>query len=193
MQWRDTPARYGLVSRALHWSMALLFLWQFAGMGIRLAIGRSPVTAFMVGSHASVGTLLFALALARGAWGLVNLRRRHHEAGPLGRVARLGHLALYGLMLTVPALALLRHYGSGRALAPFGLPLLPGSGERIEALMLPGDLAHGLLAWVLLAAVAGHVGMVLVHHFVWRDGTWPRMGARRAGSHAPVATGAAPR
>lgn len=181
MPWRDTPARYGLVSRLLHWGMALLFLWQFAGMAVRLTVGRSPVTAFMVGSHVSIGSLLFLLVLARGAWSLLNLRRRpRHAAGLAGQAARLGHLALYGLMLAVPALALLRHYGSGRAFAPFGLPLLPGGRERIDALMAPADLAHGLLAWALLAAVAGHVVMVLVHQRLWRDGTWARMGGRAA-------------
>ena len=27
--WLDTPARYGRISRWLHWGMALLFAWQF--------------------------------------------------------------------------------------------------------------------------------------------------------------------
>ena len=34
-------------------------------------------------------------------------------------------MALYLLMWAVPAIALLRQYGSGRAFAPFGIPLWP--------------------------------------------------------------------
>lgn len=182
MPWRDTPQRYGLVSRVLHWGMALLFLWQFAGMAVRLTVGRSPLTAVMVGSHAGIGTLLFLLLLLRAAWALGQRRRRPPQGPGLGgRAARLGHLALYALMLVVPLLALLRHYGSGRAFAPFGLPLLPGGRERIEALMQPANLAHGLLAWLLLALVAGHVGMVLLHRLWWRDGVAARMGLGRGG------------
>ncbi|MFC0411012.1 cytochrome b [Roseomonas elaeocarpi] len=182
MPWRDTPLRYGLVSRALHWSMALLFAWQFAGMAIRLTVGRSPLTAFMVGTHAPLGTLLLLLVLLRGAWGLLNLGRRPgHGPGAVGRLANLGHLALYGLMLVVPLLALLRQYGSGRAFAPFGVPLMPGFEGRIEALVAPANAAHGLLAWTLLALVGGHVLMVLVHRFLWRDDVLSRMAGRAGG------------
>ncbi|PZR08328.1 MAG: cytochrome B [Azospirillum brasilense] len=179
LPWRDTPDRYGLVSRFLHWGMALLFAWQFAGMVVKVTVGRSPLTAFLVGTHGSVGALLFLLILLRGAWGLYSLRRRPpHEPGLLGLAARLGHLALYGLMLVVPTLALLRQYGSGRAFAPFGIPLWPASGERVEALVAPANAAHGLLAWTLLALIAGHVAMVLLHRFLWRDGTLARMAGR---------------
>ncbi|MHB0704259.1 cytochrome b [Roseomonas mucosa] len=194
LPWLDTPARYGLVSRALHWGMALLFAWQFAGMVVKVTAGRTPLTAFLVGTHASVGALLFLLILLRGAWGLYNLRRRPpHEPGPLGLAARLGHLALYALMLAVPALALLRQYGSGRAFAPFGIPLWPASGERIEALVAPANTAHGLLAWTLLALIGGHIAMVLLHRFLWRDGVLARMAGRARGAHpAPVSPGQEP-
>lgn len=179
MPWFDTPDRYGLVSRALHWGMAALFAWQFAGMLVRLTVGRAPITAFMVGSHASIGTLLFLLLLARAGWALVNRRRRPgHPRGVLGRAALLGHLALYAAMLVVPVLALLRAYGSGRPFAVFGLPLLPGGRERIEALMAPANLLHGNLAWLLLALVGGHVAMVALHRWRWRDDVWARMGGR---------------
>lgn len=176
--WLDSPARYGRISRILHWGMAALFAWQFTGMALRLLLGRTPVTAFMVGSHAPIGTLLFVLVLIRGAWGLYNLRRRPpHGASVVGLLSRLGHAAIYLLMFVVPLLALVRQYGSGRAFAPFGIPLMQAS-ERVESLMAPANAAHGLLAWVLLALVAGHIGMVLVHRYLWRDDTLSRMAGK---------------
>lgn len=175
--WMDTPHRFGLVSRALHWGMAALFLWQFTGMALKVTIGRTGLTSFFVGSHAGVGTLLFALVLLRGAWGLLNARRRPMpDRGLLGRFAVLGHLALYALMIVVPSLALLRSYGSGRAFAPFGLPLFPGfEGGPISWMTAPGNAAHGLLGWTLLALIAGHIAMVALHRFVWRDAVLDRM------------------
>lgn len=119
---RDTPARYGRVTRLLHWTIAALILWQFLGMAIKLALGRGPVSGFFVGLHQPVGAVLFALIVLRVAWALLNRRRRpDHGAGLVGTAARLGHLALYALMLAVPSLALLRAWGAERAFQPFGV------------------------------------------------------------------------
>lgn len=176
MRWTDDEYRYGRVTRLLHWGIALLLTWQFAGMAVKLIVGRAPITAFMVGSHKGIGTILMVLILVRALWGLCNMTRRpSHGHGFWGLAAKGGHLVLYGLMLIIPALALLRQYGSGKPLEVFGLTIMKGGGAKIEWMTAPGDAAHGLLAWVLLAAIAGHIVMVLVHRFVWNDGTTRRM------------------
>ncbi len=175
-RWLDSPERYGRISRWLHWGMAVLFAWQFTGMGLRLLLGRTPVVSFFVGTHASVGLLLLVLVLLRGAWGLVHRRRRPpHEAGWIGRAAALGHGLLYALMLVVPLLALVRAYGSGRPFVWFNTLPLFAAGPKQEALMAPANAAHGLLAWVLLALIVGHIAMVLVHRWLWRDAITQRM------------------
>lgn len=174
-RWRDTPRRYGGVSRGLHWGMALLFLWQFAGMVIKELVGRGPLAALFVGSHRDLGTLLLLLLLLRAVWALWQWPQRPpHEPGWLGRLALLGHLALYGLMGLVPALALLRQYGSGRAYAPFGLPLMETSAP-VPWMVAWGNALHGWLAWLLLALIAGHVAMALLHRWLWRDALVQRM------------------
>ncbi len=174
-RWLDTPHRYGLITRALHWTMAGLFVWQFAGMAVRIIVGRHPVTAFMVGSHKPIGTLLMLLILLRGAWGLSQWRHRPaHPRNAIGRCAALGHASLYALMLYVPGVALLREYGSGRGFAPFGIPLFP-AGQEIGWMLAPANLSHGVLAWTLLALIVGHVLMVAAHRWWWRDTTLARM------------------
>lgn len=176
VQWRDDGFKYGLVTRLLHWAMASLFVWQFAGMAVKLIVGRVPITAFWVGTHKSVGTLLLVLFIARALWGLYNMQARPaHGGGVLGLAAKAGHLVLYGLMLIVPALAMLRQVGSGKPMEFFGLPLIAGGGDKVDWMMAPANAAHGLLAWLLLAAIVGHVLMVLVHRFVWKDDTVRRM------------------
>lgn len=185
LQWRDTPDGYGLVTRLLHWAMALILLWQFTGMILRLILGRTPLMAFWVGTHQSIGTVLLALILLRLTWAWASRRRRPaQEPGWNGRAAFAGHCALYGLMFVAPALALLRAFGNGRGYAFFGHQVVPRTGVRIEWMAAPADLLHSKLAWLLLALILGHVVMALVHHFVWRDGVLLRMAgrARRAAS-----------
>lgn len=176
--WRDTPQRYGRISRALHWLMALLFAWQFAGMIAKVSLGRdAALTGLLAGAHSHVGLLLLMLFIIRAIWGLLNSGRRPaNGAGFLGIAAWVGHLALYLLMLVVPLLAALRMLGNDRPFAWFGwIPLNDGTGEKVEWMVAPASAAHGLLGWVLLACIVGHVLMVLVHRVVLKDDVAQRM------------------
>jgi cytochrome b561 len=60
-QWRDDGFRYGAVTRALHWAIALLLTWQFTGMAVKLIVGKAPITAFWVGTHKGIGVVLLTL------------------------------------------------------------------------------------------------------------------------------------
>lgn len=176
--WRDTPQRYGRISRWLHWSMALLFAWQFAGMIAKVTLGReAALTGTLSGAHAHIGLLLLVLMVVRGIWGLMNMAQRPSNGkGLMAIAAWLGHMGLYALMLVVPLLAALRMLGNNRAFSWFGiLELNDGTGEKVEWMVAPASAAHGLLGWLLLALIAGHIAMVLVHHFVWKDDVAQRM------------------
>lgn len=176
--WRDTPQRYGRATRLLHWGMALLFAWQFAGMIAKVTLGRdAPLTGLLSSAHSHVGLLLLVLIVLRLCWALSQrLQRPRQNTGFWGVAAWLGHAGLYVLMLVVPALAALRMLGNDRAFSWFGvLPLNDGAGPKVEWMTAPASAAHGLLGWVLLALIAGHIGMVLVHRFVWKDGMVQRM------------------
>lgn len=125
----DTNKRYGIVSRLLHWGMALLFVWQFSSAAARVFFEDTPLESFLWGTHSQVGVALLALVVVRGVWALINASRR---LASVSVMAKLGHLALYGLMIAVPTIALIRQYGSGRALDVFGVNLMPGfDGEKI--------------------------------------------------------------
>lgn len=168
----DNPQRYGLVSRTLHWSMALLLGWQFLTALVRVLMEESALDEFMWGTHKAVGVVLMSLLVLRLGWALYN---RGQRPPSLGRAASFGHAALYGLMLLLPLFALLRQYGSGRELSVFGVQLMPGfTGEKIEWLMLPANLFHGWGGWLLLVLIIGHVLMTLVHRRQGQD-VLPRM------------------
>lgn len=175
----DTPVRYGSVTRFLHWAMAVLFAWQFSSALLRVFAEDTAIEKFFWSTHPSTGTLILVLAVTRGAWGLVNLGRRPDSGrGILGLLATGGHLALYLLMMAVPALALTRSYGRGRGLSVFGVQLFEARGTEIPALMTPANALHGLLGWTLLALACAHIFMALVHRYVWKDQVLARMAGR---------------
>ena len=172
----DNGLRYGLVTRALHWGIAGFLLYQLGGVIAGSLLGETPLTEAWGSSHKAVGLLLFVLAVVRAVWGLINLGRRPAaHPGLLGKVAVASHLVLYGLLLFVPGVALLRQYGSGRPFEAFGLSVMQGGHDRIEWMTKLGSDFHGEMAWVLLALLAGHIVMALVHRFVWKDDTFKRM------------------
>ena len=161
MSIKDNRDRYGRVSRVLHWGMALLLLWQFCSAGTHFFLKDTVIEKFLWTTHKPLGLLLFALILIRVAWALANVSQR---PAAISLAAKLGHVALYGILIIVPTLALLRQYGSGKAFEPFGIPLFPGfEGDKIAWMMAPGNLLHGWLGLTLLALVAGHIFMVVRH------------------------------
>ncbi|MGG4603675.1 cytochrome b [Paenalcaligenes sp. Me131] len=173
---QDNHERYGLVSRVLHWGMGAIFLWQFVGMGLLIILGETPLTYFFLGTHGPLGAVLFVLIMLRLGWLGRNARSRPQPADTCnGKLASLGHKLLYALMLIVPLLALLRSYGSGRAFAPFGISLWEASEPKISWMISVGNAAHGVLAWLLLALIVGHVGAAISHKAIKRDQVWSRM------------------
>lgn len=179
---RDTPTAYGRVTRLLHWLIAALIIWQFLGMGLRNIFGRVDWVGFFVGSHQPVGSVLFVLIVARVVWAALNRRTRpDHGAGAVGLAARLGHAALYAMMVLVPLAAILRAWGSERGFAPFGFPIFAPQEVAVAWTQNFGDMVHGELAWVLGLTILGHIAMVVVHERLWRDGTLAKMAGSRAG------------
>ena len=75
----------------------------------------------------------------------------------------------------VPLNGLLIAYGSGKALAWYGLPLWAETGEKVVWMLDLGKALHGVLAWALLAMIVGHASMAIWHRVALRDKVWGRM------------------
>lgn len=179
MQIMDSPARYGAVTRFFHWTIATLIFWQLASMVLKNTLGRENALAgFMTGTHGTVGFAVFVLVVFRVFWALINLGRRSgHGQGLLGLAAKLGHLALYALMIVGPGVALLRAYGGERAFSVFGVQIFaPRAPDQVnQSLVDLGSNWHGELASLLAVLILGHVVMAVVHTAVMKDRTMARM------------------
>jgi cytochrome b561 len=174
----DNGLKYGIVTRILHWGMALLLVYQLGGVLAGALLGETPLTEAWGSGHKATGLLLFVLAVMRALWGLANLVRRPlPKRGLIGTLAVGGHLFLYGLMLFVPGVALIRQYGSGRPFEAFGITVMQGGHERIQWMTKLGGDWHGEMGWVLTAMIGLHILMALVHQFIWKDDVLKRIAA----------------
>jgi cytochrome b561 len=171
----DDANGYGLVSRSLHWLMAALFALQFLSAIFHFIDRELPVTQLLWATHYSVGFTLLVLVVLRAVWGLINLGHRPpHGKGLLGLASLGAHLAIYALMIFIPSVAVLRAYGGGRGMTVYGVQIFQ-PGERNEVLVAPAHLLHGPAGWLLLVMVIGHIGMVFVHKYAWREDILGRM------------------
>lgn len=172
----DSPNRFGLVSRALHWSMAALFSLQFLSAAAHAALPRENALRELLWIyHADLGVTLFLLLLVRGAWGLWNLRNRPAHSGLIGKAASAGHVALYALMAIVPAVRLLAAAGGTRGLSYFGISVSPAREAALPWTQLAAEW-HGEMGWILAFLVLGHIAMAIVwHRLILRDDVLQQM------------------
>ena len=92
----DTPSHYGTISRALHWGMAVAIALMYL---LAVAWHLTGQAQALIPVHKALGTLLFMLVFARILWAIAAEQRPRATS----LAARLGHLALYLLMLTCNA------------------------------------------------------------------------------------------
>jgi len=126
--------------------------------------------------HATIGTLVLLLTLARVAWWLWADKRPVPLAGQPAAQEMLAR-AVHGLLyLAIFVLAL-----SGIAtLALSGaLPALLGQGALPDFSTLPPRFVHGLVSKLMIALVAVHTLAALYHQFIRRDRLLGRIGLGR--------------
>ncbi|WP_106745492.1 cytochrome b [Yoonia maritima] len=172
----DTPKRYGLISRTLHWGMAALFAMQFLSAAAHWALPRENALREALWSyHATLGTTLLILVILRGIWGLMNISRRPSHSGTMGQAAKVGHIALYLLMAIVPSLKLMAYAGGTRGFTYLGIEIFSARITEISWMQALGGW-HGELGWVLAFLVVGHIAMACIwHRIILRDDTLKRM------------------
>ena len=169
----DSRERYGVISRTLHWLMALLVFGQLFKFGDRIAEGEHWIGQTLVPWHISIGSLLLLLAVCRVLWAI---SQRSHRPAPHqseAALAKAGHGLLYAGLLLMPITGILVMLGGGYGVSAFGIEIF-AKGDEIAWAKTLGEL-HSPLAWILTVLIIGHIGFALVHHFVRRDHTLRRM------------------
>jgi cytochrome b561 len=172
-------APFPVVSRLLHWLMAVLILCQ-------LWIGMAMVASLsdyhrLVAIHKPLGMLILALVALR----LVNRLLQPPPALPpampavLRVAAGASHLLLYGLMFAVPLVGWAMLSAAGYPIALVGAFHLPPIAPPSDALYSVLRPLHTVLALLLFAVFLAHLGAALVHGLVFRDGVFQGMASWR--------------
>lgn len=178
--------RYSPALVALHWFMALLFVAVYASIELRVLFPKgTDMRDLMKALHFmfGLGVLLMVLARLGARW----FSPKPQQGPTLGletwahRLASLGHLALYALMLVMPLMGWLALSAAGKPIPFFGLEMPP--------LMAPNKAwAHDIKELHETVGVVGywligtHVAAALGHHYVLKDGLLSRMSLGRATS-----------
>ena len=165
------------VAKGLHWLMAALLLGLLA-LGLYMTdLPLSPEKLLLYSWHKWLGVSAFLLLWCRLLWRLTHRAPAAPEGVSAGmaRLATLGHLALYALMLLIPLSGWLMSSAKGVPTVWFGLWPIPDLLPRDRALGDALQLVHRALNYLLMATIAGHVAAALWHHTVRKDDTLRRM------------------
>lgn len=175
----ETVERYSAAARWLHWATALLILGVLIG-GIWVVYFEPADEALkfrIYTLHESAGVLVFFLVLAR------LVLRRANPPPPLPAsippairlVAALNHGALYVLLVVQPITGFLGTNAWGFPLNWFWMVTLPSPIGRHETLAPILSTLHWLGAVAMVMLLGAHIGAVIYHQFIRRDGLLRRM------------------
>jgi superoxide oxidase len=163
--------KYSMLMMSLHWLTAVLVVAAYAVSESQSHFHGSPPTL-----HAILGLAVLALTLPRLIARLTGEIPATIDTGNkwLARVARVGHLAIYVLLIAVPLTGWLTVSRLGLHVECLGynLPLLTAPVQGPSRNLGAVHQAGGNL---LIVAAALHAAMALWHFFSIRDRTLQRM------------------
>lgn len=162
-----SPQKYTRLSRILHWTMAVLIAVQFFTIFYVFVRGENdPAVLTMVKTHHASGMIVFVLLLIRLANRLLTQQPQlpNEHFTPLQvRLAKIGHLVLYALILGMPI--------TGYAImdaSPYNAFFLsvqmPDVIDANEATMSRAMLLHWIGAWAIGLVILGHVALAILHN-----------------------------
>ena len=182
MQLRNSTTHFGAISQLFHWSVAALFVFEYvvANLMLRIKAGETLLgitQGWLYNWHKSIGLILLLLALARIVW-------RKAAALPdwaptltpaERRTTAWLEKALYGCMILMPLSGYLFVMAGGFGVKLFGVYNLPNPIGEVAWLATASRLLHVLTSYGIVLALGAHLGLVLRHQLVLRDGLLRRM------------------
>ena len=167
-----TTARYDGGTIALHWLTAVLVvgLW-LVGTFLEDLVPKGGLRSGIWSAHFDLGFLLTGLIVAFLVWRRAGGRDLPaEESGPLHRLAKATHAALYVLLIVIVGLGIANAFVRGVSLGPISLPQLGDPAWRRSLTQW-----HGLAANILMALALFHAVAALLHHYLWHDAVLRRM------------------
>ena len=178
----NTQDGYGALTKFIHWLVVALFAFQFAAANIMLRIDGDETALGLTQAayynwHKSIG--LLALIVAVGRAGSAQRGQLPDWAPTLSaRERKFIHRAeqvLYTAMFLMPVSGYLYVMAGGYGVSLFGVWNLPNPIGTHETLAAAAKWTHIAASYALVLALAGHIGLVLRHQLILKDGLLRRM------------------
>jgi len=176
--WKNTPNKYGLISKLLHWLSALIVIGLFIlGYWMVDLDYYSQWYQKAPHIHQSIGILLLIATLFRLLWRYIDVTPSaigsHSALVKLS--SKLVHMALYILLLVIMITGYLISTSDGRAIEVFNWFTIPALGELFENQEDISGLVHEYAAYLLMIIATLHAIAAIKHHVVDKDDTLTRM------------------
>jgi cytochrome b561 len=178
----NTQDGYGALTKLIHWLVVALFALQFAAANIMLRIdGHQTALGLTQDSyynwHKSIGLLALIVAVCRL---LARKRGQLPDWAPTlsaleRKFVHRAEQVLYTAMFLMPVSGYLYVMAGGYGVALFGVWDLPNPIGTHAALAVVAKWTHIAASYALLLALAGHIGLVLRHQLILKDGLLHRM------------------
>lgn len=168
-------------AKAIHGITALLVLLNLAwGLHMEHFPGYkhgAPEWNDLLFFHASIGALVFWLTVVRFVWRARHRPPEEPASMPAWQktVSKLVHGAFYLVLLALPLSGYAHRMAGNHTVSFFGLFVWPTLISPDEPLRLLTDKIHVALACTLIALLVLHLGAVVKHTFIDRDGILKRM------------------
>jgi cytochrome b561 len=191
MSLKNTADSYGTIAKWMHWLTALLFLASYVSVYYRhwFTEDKTPENWTALQLHLSIGVTIGVLVMLRIVWKIMN---RSPDPEPGTRLeqlaARMGHYALYAMMIVMPLTGYLGTGVNTEYFLLFNIPKFESTplfeavvfdimGMTFEEFEKPTDFLHKDIggAWLVWLLILGHILAALYHHFVKKDRTLQRM------------------
>jgi len=181
MPLQNSSSRFGSISRFFHWSIALLFLYQYLGANIMTRLGKGALFGmdanFFYNWHKSIGLLIAALVIGRLIWRVISTLPDWHEHLTTidQRITKRLETTLYILMFLLPITGYLFVMAGGYGIKLFGIYDLTNPIGKQPSWSWAVWTLHVAFAYAALIVIAWHVGLMLRKHFFERSGILNRM------------------
>lgn len=174
--WRNHRNGWGWITIAMHWLSAVAIIGLFVLGWWMVDLGYYDAWYNLAPWwHRSLGMLVLGVTLARLVWRLVQPAPRVPGKRLERLAAHLGHIGLYGLMLTVMVSGYLISTAKGRGIDVFGWFEVPALISGLPDQASIAGAVHWYSAVALMSLAGLHALAALKHHFLGRHDVLMRM------------------
>jgi cytochrome b561 len=186
---KNTAENYGSIAKWFHWLTALLIFGSYLTVYYRrwFTEDKTPENWAFLQLHLSIGVTIAVVVVLRVLWKIFNRNPDPVPGSQLEHLAaKLGHLALYAVLIIMPITGYL---GTGANIEYFFMfditsfknteyfTMNYGDTMTFKEFEKPFDFIHKDImgAWVVWLLIVGHIAAALYHHLVKKDRTLIKM------------------